>query len=134
LVMCAIMAIATFFPLDTVINMLVAVIVLVQSVAQIAALWVLRTRQPTLKRPYKMLWYPVPAIVALVGWVYLYAFSGRTIILLSLAWLAAGVVAFLIWASIERMWPFGPKEIREEYLEMQRVLATDGAQINTDKS
>jgi uncharacterized membrane protein len=46
-----------------------------------------------------------------------YYSSGLLPILLSLAWVAAGVVAFLIWARFERTWPFGPKEIKEEYLE-----------------
>jgi hypothetical protein len=40
--------------------------------------------------------------------------------LLSLAWIAAGTVAFLIWARMEKTWPFGPRSIREEYLTAQR--------------
>jgi hypothetical protein len=32
---------------------------------------------------------------------------------LSVAWVAAGVVAFLVWARVTRVWPFGPKEFRE---------------------
>ncbi|MBU3870671.1 hypothetical protein KN815_43510, partial [Streptomyces sp. 4503] len=33
----------------------------------------------------------------------------------SLAWVAAGCVAFVLWARAEQVWPFGPKEISEEY-------------------
>jgi amino acid transporter len=110
-------AIGSFFNLATVINMLIAVIVLIQGIGQVAALVVLRRRQPNLKRPYRMWLYPLPLIIALVGWVYVYYSSGLLPILLSLAWVAAGVVAFLIWARFERTWPFGPKEIKEEYLE-----------------
>ena len=29
---------------------------------------------------------------------------------------AAGIIAFLIWARAEHSWPFGPKEIQEEFL------------------
>jgi hypothetical protein len=36
---------------------------------------------------------------------------------LSLVWLAAGVVAYLVWARLERIWPFGPKEISEPFAE-----------------
>jgi hypothetical protein len=62
--------------------------------------------------------YPLPSIIALVGWVYVYYASGLLPILLSIAWVAAGVVAYLLWARfVEHTWPFGPKEIKEEYLE-----------------
>lgn len=118
IVMCVITAIGSFFTLSTIINMLVAVIVLIQGIGQVAALVVLRRRQPNLKRPYHMWLYPIPAIIALVGWVYVYYASGPLPIVLSLAWVAAGVVAYLLWARfVEHTWPFGPKEIKEEYLE-----------------
>ena len=28
----------------------------------------------------------------------------------------SGIIAFLIWARREHVWPFGPKEIKEEFL------------------
>jgi amino acid transporter len=110
-------AIGTLFTLTDVISMLTAVFVLVQSVAQIVAVTVLRRRQPDLRRPYKMTLYPLPSLIALAGWLYIYKSAGAKPILLSLGWLAAGVVAFLIWARAERTWPFGPKEIREPFLD-----------------
>jgi amino acid transporter len=118
IVMCVITAIGSFFTLSTVISMLIAVIVLIQGIGQVAALIVLRRRQPDLKRPYRMWLYPIPAIIALAGWIYVYYASGLVPILLSLAWVAFGVVAYLFWARfVEHTWPFGPKEIKEEYLE-----------------
>jgi amino acid transporter len=109
-------AIGTFVSLNDLINMLMAVMVLIQGIVQIAALTVLRRRQPNLRRPYRMWLYPLPSLVALAGWLFIYAKSGDWTILISLAWLALGVVAFLIWAYYERTWPFGGKEIREEFL------------------
>ncbi|KOG91565.1 hypothetical protein ADK38_02475 [Streptomyces varsoviensis] len=41
---------------------------------------------------------------------------GRHPIEWSLAWVAAGCVAFLLWSRYEKVWPFGPREISEEYL------------------
>jgi Amino acid transporters len=111
LVMGLITLIGSFFDLTTVINMLLAVSVLVQSVAQIAALTILRKRQPDRPRPYKEWLYPLPSIVALLGWIYVYYASGWLSIGLSLAWIVAGVVAFLIWARVEHIWPFAPVEI-----------------------
>jgi len=118
-VMCIVTAIGTFFKLEDVINMLVALLVLVQCIGQIAALTVLRRRQPRLRRPYRMFWYPLPSIIALIGWVYAYCASGWPTIKWSAAMLAAGVIAFLIWAAVEKTWPFAPPQIREEFLESQ---------------
>jgi amino acid transporter len=119
LVMGVITAIGSFFDLSTVINMLIAVIVLIQGIGQVVALMVLRYRQPELRRPYHMWLYPVPGLIALIGWVYVYYASGWQPILLSLGWLVIGAVAFLIWARVEQIWPFGPKEIKEAYIEEQ---------------
>jgi amino acid transporter len=117
-------AVGSLFTLTDVISMLTAVFVLIQSVAQIVAVTALRRRQPNLPRPYRMWLYPLPSIVALVGWIYIYKSAGTQPILLSLAWLASGVVAFLIWARAERTWPFGPKEIQESFVESPAEAAT----------
>jgi hypothetical protein len=46
----------------------------------------------------------------LAGWIYVYSSSaGRVPIELSVAW----VVAYLVWARVTRVWPFGPKDSRE---------------------
>ncbi|GAB2984775.1 APC family permease [Amycolatopsis acidiphila] len=115
LAMGLITAVGSLFTLTDVINMALAVLVIVQSVAQVAAIVVLRRRQPNLKRPYRQWLYPVPTIVALAGWVYIYVSATWLSIWLSLGWIAVGVVAYLVWAKVERTWPFGEKEIREAY-------------------
>jgi hypothetical protein len=46
-------------------------------------------------------------------------------IYLSLTWVLAGIVLYLFWARFsEHTWPFGPKEIKEEYLEKQQLVET----------
>lgn len=109
-------AIGTLFDLTEVISMLVAASVLVQSMAQVVALVVLRRRQPALRRPYRQWLYPLPCIVAMAGWLYVYV-SGTTLsLVLSGAWIVAGLIAFFIWARINKAWPFARAEIREQYL------------------
>src|SRR5438270_9011621 len=93
IVMCVITAIGSFFDLSTVISMLIAVLVLIQGVVQVVALMVLRRRQPELRRPYHMWLYPLPGIIALVGWAYVYYSSGPVPILFSIAWFVVGVFA-----------------------------------------
>jgi fructoselysine transporter len=88
-------------PLAILITLLTTVMVIIQALAQIAAVVVLRRRQPDLRRPYKMLLYPLPAIVAAVGWLVIYGYADK--------------------AKAERTWPFGPKQIREEYREQDKT-------------
>jgi amino acid transporter len=116
LVMGLVTAIASFFSLTTVINALIALVIWVQFIGQIVALTILRRKQPGLRRPYRQWLYPVPSLLALIGWVYIFQASGWAAIRIMLIWTAAGIIAFLIWARAEHSWPFGPKEIKEEFL------------------
>ncbi|MBV8647316.1 amino acid permease [Paludibacterium sp.] len=120
LAMTAIMAVGTFFDLTTVINMLVAVTVILQSLGQIVALTVLRRRQPQLVRPYKQWLYPLPNLLAFAGWIFVFYMADSESQILSAAWIGLGIVAFLIWARTSRSWPFAPCEVHEVYLERQR--------------
>jgi amino acid transporter len=126
LVMGVITAAASLLDLTTVINMLTTVAVLVQSVAQVIALTVLRRRQPELRRPYRQWLYPVPSLLALLGWIYVYVSATPLSIILSVAWIVGGVIAFLCWARFNRSWPFGRIVVQETYLELQR--AQDGTE------
>lgn len=115
LTMGVITAIGSLFTLTDVINMALAVLIIVQSIAQVAAIIVLRRRQPDLPRPYRQWLFPVPTIIALVGWVYIFHSATPMSKWLTLVWIAAGVLAFLVWARVERTWPFGSKEIKEAF-------------------
>ena len=116
LTMGVVTAIGTFFDLTEVINMLLAATIIVQSIAQIAALVVLRRRQPKLPRPYRQWLYPVPCVIALLGWVYVYVSASNASLILSGVWILAGIVVFALWARANRSWPFAPVEIHEAYL------------------
>jgi fructoselysine transporter len=107
--------------LAVLIQLLTVVMVLVQALAQIVALTVLRRRQPGLRRPYRMFMYPLPSIIAALGWVVIYGYADKNApglhpIEWSLLWLAVGMAAFALWSRAKREWPFGPKHIEERYL------------------
>lgn len=119
LVMGVVTAICSFFNLSTIINTLMAVSIVVQFIGQIAALTVLRKRQPRLKRPFKQWLYPIPSLLALIGWAYVFYSSGRQAIEWAVGWTVLGVLAFLIWAKVEKQWPFGPKKIDENYVHSE---------------
>ena len=113
--------IGSLFTLTTIINAAVATLVIIQSLAQCAAIVVLRRRQPDLPRPYRQWLYPVPTIIALVGWVYIYISATWLSIGLSLGWIVIGCIAFLVYAKTEGTWPFGPKEINEAFVDEVKV-------------
>jgi len=95
---------ACLVPLDQVINALTTGIVLVQSVAQIAALAVVRARG--IRAPYRMWLYPVPALVALAGWLYVYFAAGTAAIVFGFVSVGAGGIVFLARAASRKEWPF----------------------------
>jgi amino acid transporter len=92
LVMGGIALIACFFTLDQVISALTAFIVLVQSIAQIVALFVMRASG--VRAPYRMWLYPLPALVALVGWIYIFCSAGGLAIGVSAIVVAAGAAVY----------------------------------------
>jgi amino acid transporter len=119
LVMGVVTAVCCFFDLTQIINALMAVSIVVQFMGQIVALTVLRKRQPNLRRPFRQLMYPLPSIIAFIGWAYVLYSSGWTAIELAIGWIALGIIAFLIWAWREKQWPLGKKIIQEQYLSEQ---------------
>ena len=95
---------ATLFPLDAVINALTAGLVLVQGVGGNLAVVVLRRRaEPA---PYRIPLYPLPVIVALVAWLFLFWSSGPIAMAFGTATLSAGAIIFLIRARMRATWPF----------------------------
>ena len=92
--------------LDTVIQALVTMRILVQFIGQIGAITLLRRRAPDLPRPYRMWLYPVPSLIALLGWIFIFATTPPTVIAFGLGALLLGVVCFAAWSWKKRTWPF----------------------------
>ncbi len=97
---------ASFFRLDQVVTALITTRVLIQFLGQVVAVPLLRRRLPESARPYRMWLYPVPAVVAFLGWTYIFLTSGWGYIGMGLVTLLAGIAVFLAWARLTRMWPF----------------------------
>ena len=83
--------------LDWVVPALITARIVVQFMGQIVAVHLLRTQRPDIERPYRMWLYPLPSIVALVGWIYVFGTSGWTFALYGLGTLGLGILAFLLW-------------------------------------
>jgi amino acid transporter len=98
--------ICSFFSLDTVIDALISTRILIQFIGQIFALILLRKRAPDMPRPYKMWLYPIPSLVALVGWIFIFATTAWPVIALGLGTLSLGVIFFFVWSWFTGRWPF----------------------------
>ena len=101
--------IASFFSLghlSEVIGSLIATRVLIQYLPQTVGFFLLRIRNPTMPRPFKMWFYPLPGIVSLFGWVYVLGTSGRSSLLFAVAVFLVGTAAYMVRARMRREWPF----------------------------
>jgi hypothetical protein len=50
--------------------------------------------------------YPLPSLLALAGWIFVFATSDVRVILFGLSTLLLGVVVFMVWSWRARRWPF----------------------------
>ncbi len=108
LVIGGIAILCSFISLGMVIDALVTTRILVQFVGQIVAVQLLRQRQPALPRPFRIWLYPLPSLVALIGWLFIFATTDWHVILFGLSLLAAGLLFFLAWSWRAARWPFAP--------------------------
>ena len=98
--------VAGFASLGVVIDALITTRILVQFMGQIGAVTLLRRTAPDMPRPYRMWLYPLPSLIALVGWVFVFATTPLTVIAFGLGALLLGIVCFGIWSWKARTWPF----------------------------
>ena len=106
LVIGGIAILCSFLSLDAVINALITTRVLIQFIGQIVAVSVLRKRAPDMPRPYKIWLYPLPSLIALVGWIFIFATTDFVTIVVGLGMMLAGLVVFLVWSFASGRWPF----------------------------
>jgi len=92
----------SFLPLGIVIDVLLTTRIIVQFLGQIVAVTLLRKSKPKMERPYRIWLYPIPSLIAFIGWVFIFATSGTMLISFSLGALILGVICYLIWRGISQ--------------------------------
>ena len=97
-----------FFRLADVIAALVVIRILLQFLLQAVGLIVLRIRRPDLHRPFRMWLYPVPAVLAVVGFIYVVyeRHDAAKQIRFAVVILIAGLVIYFLRSWRNRDWPF----------------------------
>jgi amino acid transporter len=86
-----------FFSLGQLVSWLIQVQILLQFVWQCAAVILLRRYRPDIPKPFRMWLYPLPALVSLAMWLYIFASAPAAGIVFSVAFLALAVGAYFIF-------------------------------------
>jgi len=84
---------------------ILAMRLLVQFIGQAVGVMLLRKHRGSEGLPFKMWLYPVPAVLTMIGWAWLFWQTGATR-KWGLLEIALGVLAFLVRAREVRQWPF----------------------------
>ncbi|GAY77942.1 amino acid permease-associated region [Sporolactobacillus inulinus] len=71
-----------------------------------------------MKRPYKQWLYPLPSILAFIGWAFVFYSSGWSAIGLAVVWTMIGAIIYLFWARKHQDWPFSKPVIVETNKEI----------------
>ena len=95
------------FRLGEVITAILAMRILVQFVGQAVGLVLLRRRLGTAALPFKMPLFPLPVIVAVAVWLWVFWSTGPKFMLSGLTVIVLGVGVFLLWSRRLKRWPFG---------------------------
>jgi APA family basic amino acid/polyamine antiporter len=94
--------------LADVIAALVIIRILLQFIVQAVGVMVLRHRRPDMPRPFRMWLYPVPALMAILGFCYI-LFARKNFqreIKYALLILIAGLLVYLVRSWTRKEWPF----------------------------
>ena len=97
-----------FFPLADVIAALVVIRILLQFLLQAVGIIVLRIRRPEMPRPFRMWLYPLPALLAIVGFAYIVVKRPDSLkeIRYAAVILIVGLIIYMFRSWRNREWPF----------------------------
>jgi basic amino acid/polyamine antiporter, APA family len=111
LVMGGVAAAFCLLRLADVIAALVVIRIMVQFLAQTIGVVVLRVRRPDMPRPFRMWLYPLPALIAFVGFIYVLIQRPNALkeIRYAIVLLVAGLIIYLVRSWRRNEWPFGER-------------------------
>jgi amino acid transporter len=97
-----------WFSLERLVSALMIIQIVFQFIPQVFAVFAIRLYRKEIHRPYGMWLYPIPAIVAFTGWIYVAATPDqRQYLRTALILLLLGLGAYLLRAQVIKSWPFG---------------------------
>ncbi len=108
LALAGVAVVVCFMELQDIIAALVVIRISIQFLLQTVGVIVLRVRQPELPRPFRMWLYPVPALLATAGFLYVLVSRPNFLREIRYAVVIAvvGTLVYLVRAQRRREWPF----------------------------
>lgn len=94
------------FRMGDIISGILAMRIMVQFIGQAVGVILLRQRNGTKNLPYKMPAYPLPVVLAIAMWLFIFYATGLTIIVSFLAVFLSGFIVYLVQAKMKKHWPF----------------------------
>jgi fructoselysine transporter len=100
------MVFSLLFRMKHVIDGILAMRIMVQFIGQAIGVTLLRKRNGTKHLPYKMPFYPLPVMLAIAMWLFVFYATGLTIIVSFLLVLGSGMIMYFVLAKMQQQWPF----------------------------
>ncbi|MBK8610570.1 MAG: APC family permease [Chitinophagaceae bacterium] len=94
------------FKMKHVIDGILAMRIMVQFIGQAVGVVLLRKRNGSKHLAYKMPLYPVPVILVIAMWLFIFYATGAAIILSFLIVFASGLLVYFIQAKLQNQWPY----------------------------
>jgi fructoselysine transporter len=98
------------FKMKHVIDGILAMRIVVQFIGQAVGIIFLRKRNGTTNLPYKMPLFPLPIILAIAMWCFVFAATGLKVITSFLAVFGSGFIVYFIFAKYKGKWPYATKQ------------------------
>ena len=105
------------FKLSDVITAILAMRILIQFVGQAIGLLLLHKRKGKLFFKWKMPLYPLPVILAIIMWLFIFKSTEGKMMLIAGCIIFAGMIAYVIKAAYKKEFPFKEENILEKDIE-----------------
>ncbi len=102
-----------FDRMSEVISAILAMRILIQFIGQTVGLMLWhRDRDRTASLPYRMPLFPIPAILSIAIWLFVFYFTGLKFIVGASSVIGIGVLVYFGWARIKQEWPWNAPDTR----------------------
>lgn len=95
------------FKMNEVITAIIVMRIMVQFIGQSVGIILYHQKQKQEKFPYRMWLYPLPALIGIGVWLFIFFSAEAVYIAGAFGVIALGVVAYLLKAKTQKEWPFG---------------------------
>ena len=109
------------FRMSDVISGILAMRIMVQFIGQAVGVVILRNRNGKAHLPYKMPLYPLPVILAIAMWLFVFYSTGFAVIKSFLIVFGTGIVVYFIYAKLQKQWPYRNESVATLEEEAERI-------------